>query len=76
MYLTEEQKSAISLEFETFVDSMYVGKTKKEAISMVKNFNIEYSGSGDYVVEQSPSGGSRILENGKVRLLSGNESGN
>lgn len=30
MYLTEEQKSAISLEFETFVDSMYAGKTKKE----------------------------------------------
>lgn len=53
-----------------------VGKTKKEAISMLKNFTIEYSGSGDYVVEQSPSGGSRILENGKVRLLLGNESGN
>ena len=30
MYLTEEQKSAISLEFETFVDSMYAGKTKEE----------------------------------------------
>ena len=30
MYLTEEQKSAISLEFKTFVDSMYAGKTKKE----------------------------------------------
>ena len=30
MYLTEEQKLAISLEFETFVDSMYAGKTKKE----------------------------------------------
>jgi hypothetical protein len=30
MHLTEEQKQAISLEFETFVDSMYVGKTKKE----------------------------------------------
>lgn len=30
MYLTEEQKSAINIEFETFVDSMYAGKTKKE----------------------------------------------
>lgn len=30
MYLTEEQKQAIILEFETFVDSMYAGKTKKE----------------------------------------------
>ena len=30
MYLTEEQKSAINVEFETFVDSMYAGKTKKE----------------------------------------------
>lgn len=30
MYLTEEQKSAINIEFETFVDSMYADKTKKE----------------------------------------------
>lgn len=51
-----------------------VGKTKKEAITELKNFQIEYSGSGDYVVEQSPSGGSRILEGGKVRVMLGNES--
>lgn len=30
MYLAEEQKSAIMSEFETFVESMYAGKTKKE----------------------------------------------
>ena len=30
MYLAKEQKSAIRSEFETFVDSMYAGKTKKE----------------------------------------------
>lgn len=51
-----------------------VGKTKKEAITELKNFQIEYSGSGDYVVEQSPSGGSRIFEGGKVRVMLGNES--
>lgn len=51
-----------------------VGKTKKEAIAELKSFQIEYSGSGDYVVEQSPSGGSRIFEGGKVRVMLGNES--
>ena len=30
MYLAKEQKSAIRSEFETFVDSMYAGQTKKE----------------------------------------------
>ena len=30
MYLTDGQKQAITLEFETFVDSMYAGKNKKE----------------------------------------------
>lgn len=30
MYLTDKQKQAITLEFETFVDNMYAGKTKKE----------------------------------------------
>ena len=30
MYLTEEQKSAIRLEFTSFVDGMYAGKSKEE----------------------------------------------
>ena len=45
-----------------------VGLTKKEAASKLKNFSIEYSGSGDNVINQSPAVGSRIAEGEKVRL--------
>ena len=45
-----------------------VGLTKKEASSRLKNFSIEYSGSGDNVINQSPAAGSRIAEGEKVRL--------
>ncbi len=45
-----------------------VGFTKKEAASKLKNFSIEYSGSGDNVINQSPAAGSRIAEGEKVRL--------
>ena len=45
-----------------------VGLTKKEAAFKLKNFSIEYSGSGDNVINQSPAAGSRIAEGEKVRL--------
>lgn len=45
-----------------------VGLTKKEAATKLKNFSIEYSGSGDNVINQSPAAGSRIAEGEKVRL--------
>ena len=48
-----------------------VGKSKKEATSMLKSFSVEYSGSGDVVVNQSPDSDSRIAEGEKVRLYSG-----
>ncbi len=48
-----------------------VGKSKKEATSMLKNFSVEYSGSGDVVVNQSPDSDSRIAEGEKVRLYLG-----
>mgnify|MGYP004529328891 FL=1 len=47
------------------------GKSKKEATSMLKNFSVEYSGSGDVVINQSPSSDSRIAEGEKVRLYLG-----
>ena len=50
--------------------------TKKEAVDILKKFQIEYSGSGEYIIEQSPSAGERILEGRKVRVLLGNESEN
>ena len=48
-----------------------VGKSKKEAASMLKSFSVEYSGSGDVVVNQSPDSDSRIAEGEKVRLYLG-----
>ena len=48
-----------------------VGKSKKEATSMLKNFSVEYSGSGDVVINQSPDSNSRIAEGEKVRLYLG-----
>lgn len=48
-----------------------VGLTIKEANSELEKFKIEYSGTGENVVEQSPKAGERILEGEKVRLLLG-----
>ena len=45
-----------------------VGLTKKEAASKLKSFTIEYSGSGDKVINQSPEAGSRIPEYSSIRL--------
>jgi len=48
-----------------------VGLEKKEAVKLLKNFVVTYTGSGKYVKEQSPGEGSRIKEGGKIRLLLG-----
>lgn len=48
-----------------------IGKSKKEATSMLKSFSVEYSGSGDVVVNQSPDSDSRIADGEKVRLYLG-----
>ena len=41
----------------------------KEAQEALEHFQIEYSGKGENIVEQSPKAGERILEGEKVRLL-------
>jgi len=48
-----------------------IGLSKKEAIKKLKNFTIEYSGSGDTVISQSPEGGSRVAEGSSIRLYLG-----
>jgi stage V sporulation protein D (sporulation-specific penicillin-binding protein) len=48
-----------------------VGLTKKEAKSSLKNFSIEYSGSGKTIISQSPEAGIRIAEGETVRLYLG-----
>lgn len=49
--------------------SNVVGLTVKEAVSNLKSFKVEFSGSGNTVSYQSPSPGERILEGETVKLL-------
>lgn len=59
----------------TWLDTKYVvipdalGKTKDEAQKLLKNFTINYSGTGDTVVHQNPKGGLYVKENGTVELM-------
>ena len=46
-----------------------VGMSVKEAIKNLKQFKIEYSGSGDTITYQSPLGGTKIYEGETIRLL-------
>ena len=46
-----------------------INKTKKEAIELLDKFKIEYSGSGDKVIIQSPSAGEPIHEGDTVKLF-------
>lgn len=46
-----------------------IGKTVKEAKKALRGFKIEYSGSGEMVVDTSPSPGDKVKENSTVKLL-------
>ncbi|MGN1324472.1 MAG: PASTA domain-containing protein [Bacilli bacterium] len=48
-----------------------VGLEKKEAVKLLKDFQIEYTGTGSKVLSISPESGNRILEGSKVRILLG-----
>lgn len=50
-----------------------VGKTTKEAVSELKSFKVEFSGSGNIVKHQSPSANSLLFEGEVVRLMLGEE---
>lgn len=49
-----------------------VGKNKEEVKELLSNFTVEYAGSGDKIVSQSPEGGTRVESDTVVRLLLGN----
>ncbi len=46
-----------------------VGKDVKEAKKRLENFTVEYSGTGEKVISQSPEAGEKLAEGGTVRLL-------
>lgn len=48
-----------------------VGKDKKEAQKILEKFTVEYSGSGDKVITQSPTAKTRLEEGATVKLLLG-----
>lgn len=72
----EEQEGAIS-KVKQWNDTVYyeipnvVGKTLKEATKELYPVEIEYSGVGTKVIEQSPKAGTKIDIKSKVRLLLG-----
>ena len=59
----------------TWLDTKYVvapdvtGLSLDEAKDALKGFNIEYSGNGENVVYQSPSGGMYVKEGGTIVLM-------
>ena len=74
--LTESQEGAIE-KVKQWDDPIYytvhnvIGKSVKEATKELYPLEIEYSGTGDKVVEQSPSAGEKVTSTSKVRLLLG-----
>jgi len=46
-----------------------VGLSVSDANKLLKLFEVEYTGTGDKVIEQSPSAGTKITPDSKVRLL-------
>ena len=48
-----------------------IGLEKKEAIKLLNNFSIIYSGSGNVIKDQTPQAGERLKEGEKIKLLLG-----
>ena len=48
-----------------------VGMKKEEAKEFLSNFQIEYVGDGDIVLEQTPKADTRYYETGTIKLLMG-----
>ena len=70
----KKQKGGIEKELEwtdklTYEVPNVVGLTKEEAKKQLVNFTVEYSGSGDYVVSQSPEAGEKHEDKAIVRLM-------
>ena len=72
----KESKDGMTKEYR-WLDQKYVvlpnvvGMSVSDAKKTLKGFQIEYSGEGDKILYQSPSGDSYIKENGTVKLLLG-----
>lgn len=70
----KEQKEGMEKDLEWTDKIMYevpnvVGKNIKEAKKLLSNFTVEYSGTGEKVVSQSPNANTKLEDRGTVRLL-------
>ncbi len=63
------KKEYTYLDIKTYEVENVVGLNKKEAIKKLKNFKVEFSGTGENVIYQSPSGGEVIKEGEIIKLL-------
>ena len=50
-----------------------IGMTKSEAKKYLSNFEIDFVGDGEIVIEQTPLANTRYYETGTIKLLMGNK---
>ena len=73
----EKQEGGVEKDYE-WTDKVYykvknvVGKSPDEAKKALEHFTIEYSGSGDMIISQSPKAGTRLEDGSTVKLMLGN----
>lgn len=72
----EKQDGGTEKEYQWYDKKYYsvpnvVGMSKKDASSNLRNFTVEYSGSGDLVISQSPEADTRIPEGSSIRIYLG-----
>lgn len=70
----KEQKEGMEKDLEWTDKIMYqvpnvIGKSVKEAKELLSNFTIEYTGTGETVISQSPDANTKLEDRGTVRLL-------
>ena len=72
----EKQEGGVEKDYE-WTDKVYyevadvVGKTPEEAKKLLEHFSIEYSGSGEKIISQSPEAGTRLEDGSTIKLMLG-----
>ena len=70
----KKRKNSIEREY-LYTDKQYkvvpnvVGMDVTEAVKLLKDFKVEYSGNGEKITYQNPSANSEIYEGETIRLL-------
>ena len=73
----EKQEGGVEKDWE-WSDKVYyevenvVGKSPDEAKKILEHFSLEYSGSGEKIISQSPSAGTRLEDGSTIKLMLGN----